>query len=46
MYIVLKKGPEYRYPLYFEKFENRAYLIRSGTVHYLYIQDRLGVLWL
>ena len=25
MYIVLKKVPEYRYPLYFEKFKNRAY---------------------
>ena len=24
MYIVLKKVPEYRYPLYFEKFENRT----------------------
>ena len=24
MYIVLKKVPEYRYPLYFEKFKNRA----------------------
>ena len=24
MYIVLKKVPEYRYPLYFEKIKNRA----------------------
>ena len=24
MYIVLEKVPEYRYPLYFEKFKNRA----------------------
>ena len=24
MYIVLKKVPEYRYPLYFGKFKNRA----------------------
>ena len=24
MYIVLKKVPKYRYPLYFEKFKNRT----------------------
>ena len=32
MYIVIKKVPEYRYPLYFEKFKNRtdfAWLIHA-----------------